>query len=436
MSNSRNEFTNRLPEMPLVSVLDSDATPMAEASSAVGSSSSSAAAGASASSVEVPRYERIRLIPQLSDDLAATNVQSPLFKLDNPLFLYQSSFFDLKTHSALTAVCRRTNPFFSPVMRAAKAAYLFLRGDTVGAKEIVQQNRAILYITVDVKDHRDRRVKGTLLQIARMAGNEDLIKQLRAYLPEDEANRQLAALQVGWEEATAARMQTYVDALQTFLNAIIAAQETTFDKLKIELARNIAAFKCAFVPKPDVVITTGYIFDLQIFLTADQLFQDNINRLGGLWSYKSDLFDVVGFGTLQLNASVWDIQVFKKGIYFIVDKKQPHDGSLNFVTGCPASLSGLGERFVINIYGQQGGWLMNLLGGGRAVDLAGRAYYKNLCEQKQQHGNVMQQPDNHAKSQRDNVAFFNNPAANESSQQALINDSSTSAPFNNNLRGA
>jgi hypothetical protein len=413
-------FQRRLGAIVPIAGLDPDDTPMTDVLKPVMTSPLVAAEPALAQAVN--RYEKLRPIPKLSEQLAKSNLQSPLFKAGYPL-LYQSAFLDLKSLAVLTSTCRRATPFFSPpihMAQAERAAHLLLCRDIEGVEKLVKQNPNILYLTVEAKDHRGRRVRGTLLQLAILAGDVNIrpkknnakdhgaVERLKAYLPELESVRQLQATQVnGWEQETAARMQVYMDALKTFLNAICTGKASTFDGLIVELEDSIKAFKSAFTPHPDAVITTGFIFDTQIFLSANLA----ADRLNGCLSAKSEVFDVIGFGTLQANASACDIQILITGIHSVMLRHQDPDYRLNSVD-IPSSLSGLGVSFVL---GLNGIWMVGsgttwaqMAGYGQGgAGENGRKGYTRLHSSKNSSvadcyaalQQSRQEPSNHAKSQ-------------------------------------
>lgn len=78
---------------------------------------------------------------------------------------------------------------------------------------------------------------------------------------------------------------------------ILKATATSYRGLEAECKLCIETFKHSLIPNPNHVITSGYIFDLQVLCTAMELFEKNINLLRGRYSGKSDFFLVHDFAT-------------------------------------------------------------------------------------------------------------------------------------------
>lgn len=223
-------------------------------------------------------------------------------------------------------------------VRARVAARHLLEGHRMTAEAIAKGYPEILYCTVEVKDRRGNQVKGTLLQIAALAGDVDfrrsdelvpgMVERLKELLPEEEAIQQLRATRPpGWEQATAARMQPYMDAATEFKNALINIQEGPQDNVwgqKAKAAIIKYKNKLAAIPKNQAIITTGLIFDPQILIKfIHNLLIPYIGKWsegseawhewGGCWR-KHYVFLVIGLGSLEACASMCDLQALHDGL--------------------------------------------------------------------------------------------------------------------------
>jgi hypothetical protein len=300
--------------------------------------------------------------------------------------------------------------FFSKhlALQLRQAADAVLKGDQASVDyviKLVNEKRVPLTLSTKGQNAREQWVEGTLLQIAAMAGDVNLRKKTAkekdhglvellaeaGKLSQEEVANQIHAV-LFTEEAqqkNKERKQLVIDALVAFANNIIAANLpaswNTIEEFKAAQAKSqpyIDTFRKALLPDPNEVITSGYIFDPDILVKTAEWFEnkENIERLGGWWSLKSDLFWVNGFGSLQGATSARDAQVIREGIGNVVDDKnlpprtlKNSDGSSYFFDAA----SRLGWDFFVGYFAGR----PRLVSAGRG---AGGAW-KTYVEQKQQH---------------------------------------------------
>jgi hypothetical protein len=259
--------------------------------------------------------------------------------------------------------------------QAEQAAYYLLRSDLKSVDSLVKANRNILSCVVEKTDHRNRRVKGDLLDIAKIMGakkanenDRDLIQEWSSYFSAAEIKRKHQAIQLSEHEKNL-RMVPFVLAIKKFFNHVADASDP--ETLEVELAPYIEEFENALKPDPNFVITSGHIFDPQIFVFAIQFFMRNAGKLGGVSSDRGIFFDIHCFGKLQAYASAWDLQIIDRGILDVLNNNKAPDRS-----GIPASLEKLGSTVVLDIFGNNG------------EDIALRQaeeFYQTLCKQKDSH---------------------------------------------------
>lgn len=239
------------------------------------------------------------------------------------------------------------------LMSESKAAYvanLILRGeekDIEEALDLVKKNPSLACHHVIGTDPRGRRVAGTLLQIAAMAGDVNLKEGIQeekhrgaverviavAKLSPEEAARQVFDV-IGSNEAKEAnekRNQRVMDAIKRLGEGIIRTREThpgedfeRFKALQIHCKGLIDQFEKELASIFNEVITSGYIFDPKILQDAIKWFEENVARFGDWWSNQSDIFWVNGIGTLQSLLSSRDAQV----VYAFIGNLIDHGGNI------------------------------------------------------------------------------------------------------------
>ena len=290
--------------------------------------------------------------------------------------------------------------------QANLAAFHLVNGDKVTADELVDANPAILSCIVETTDRDGNSTKVRLFELAAMYGSFNihetqlpcqkdfgLVERWMRHLPPVEAAERLKALNLSW---SAERMEASKKAVTEFLTDMAKAKATTYDELKVELAMSHAKFQRFFKPDPNVVLTTGYIFDLQVLDATLDLFAQHLNGLGGLYSDKSNLFAILGFGYLQDRASMFDKQVFISSTYDAIQNKKMPNSSINSVAGVPNSLAGLGKDFFLNEFGRRLAWACS--GWGRVLF---RPLFQDYVRAKTAALRcAMQQPGNHTQKNR------------------------------------
>jgi hypothetical protein len=320
-----------------------------------------------------------------------------------------SPFLDAKTLNSLTQLNHHSNQLFQPALRLRQVAREILSDNPDPEKVIavVQKDPSMLNHPVNTV-WRGRKIFGTLLQIAAMAGDINLrdkkagekdhgiVERLMPYLPAAEVRRQLQVVfPTGWEKISAARIQPYIDATMVFMEGIIKIQIqlqhtikdwhiTNQAKLKAACQPHIDNFQTALNTHADEVITSGYIYDPSIIDRVIELFVSNVGRFGpwGGWdSEKTNLFWVIIIGSLQASLLGCDRQVFKTGIFYVVEKGQDVDRSSNSAAD---RLAELGTSFFLDMSGERQA-CARFYGGHTAITIGlGRYNYQTYTEQKQE----------------------------------------------------
>ncbi len=243
--------------------------------------------------------------------------------------------------------------------------------------ELARQHPNSLFTVVKIKDPYDQWVMGTPLQIVaaardfntkkRGADEKDyeLVERLRTCFPKDsdEYDKQLKKwFGSGSKEATKKTMGPYISAIETLCKDIIESKEILEDRPFEELLKLpiVEKFRKALAPDAKNVVTSGFLFDIQIFLDFFAIWKDNINdkvqdkarpNLGGRYSLKSNLFFAIAYPTLQARSQRCDIGIFKKGVRYVTNTRQQFPRRLDFSNGTPADLIDFGNSFFFDYYG-------------------------------------------------------------------------------------
>jgi hypothetical protein len=282
----------------------------------------------------------------------------------------------------------RTTTFFSNVnvlyhKTTEQIAHNLLFHKNLNRKEIREflwNNQQYLYIEVEVKSPSGQRVRGNLTGILSSAGARNtremepgeepdgLVEWLSScFKNPDDFEAQREAWEKNCKAATAITMGPYREAIETLAQEIIDSKNIPnvnyrdvphdqFETLLLNLP--IAQkFRNALKPNPDHVVTSGFLFDMQIFIDFMEIFErrvggaDQENTLGGWESHKSDLFDAIVYPALQLRCERSDHMIFKKGIDHVVDNKEsPDEGNYSAVFGA-RNLAGFGVTHCFCSYG-------------------------------------------------------------------------------------
>ena len=229
---------------------------------------------------------------------------------------------------------------------------------------LVKNNPSYLSSPTEGRDRLGRRVQGTLLQIAAMAGDVNLrelkeeekqhrgiveLLQEAGNLLNDDVAKQLHPVLFSEAaiKANEARNEYILTALKQFAESILqtvefeqsSTQALLVGLKKCELAIN--TFRATLQSTFNDVVMSGYVFDTRILHQAMAWFEqkNNLDRFGGWWTLATDIFWVNVIGTLQCIASSRDAQVYRKGMSFIVDGHQMPERSLENAFGYSFLLS-------------------------------------------------------------------------------------------------
>lgn len=271
-----------------------------------------------------------------------------------------------------------------------------------------------LLMTVEIKDPYGQRVRGTPLQIVKAAGDRNtremkaeekpygLVERLLPCFknPNDYYN-QLKAWDKDSKAATEKTMAPYKKAIEILCQDIIASKDISdavpFEELlKLPM---VEEFRKALIPDPNHVVTSGSLFDMQIFLDFFAIWEANVNNdkvedkkranLDGWYSLKSDLFAAIVYPALQARCERCDYAIFKIGIGKVSDGQIPD--RLDFSKGVPADLVGFGSSHFFGFYGDAAA-----LRRARLTHPEGcSARYRKLCQAKTSPIGIMQPQQNH-----------------------------------------
>jgi len=233
--------------------------------------------------------------------------------------------------------------------------------------ELAKQYSQCLDTIVEVKDPHGQRVRGKPLQIVAAAGDRNtkkvyshredfgLVERLRPCFPNPENYitqlKEWFAPDVKKVE-TQKTMAPYVNAINTLCREIIESKEikeSSYDNpaLQMQMAEK---FKQALIPNPKHVVTSGYLFDFEIFVEFCNIWNANINALGNLSSVKSQLFASIVFPALLARVQRCDISIFKNG--FAGWQGEISD-RLDFSKGTPEDVEGMGDMWVYSDLGER-----------------------------------------------------------------------------------
>jgi hypothetical protein len=209
--------------------------------------------------------------------------------------------------------------------------------DVEDALAIIRKKPILMYCQTNATDPLGRCVKGTLLQIAAMAGDVDLkagildekdrgmVERLitTSNLSREEVAEQLQVI-TGQEAQldNEARNQQILAAMKKFGTEICEIKVVNDIKLFQTLCKpQITQLGIDLKLATGRVITSGYIFDPIILQTTAKWFEENVDKLFGCWnSISSHVFWVNGFAKLQRQLSSRDSQVINFGIGSVVDQ--------------------------------------------------------------------------------------------------------------------
>lgn len=256
---------------------------------------------------------------------------------------------------------------------------LILRGEEKDASEALHLiqlklkiNPSYLDYAVIATDPLGRKVKGDFIQIAAMAGDFDLKRDIQdnkehglveriAAIANLTSNEIALRVQViTTPEAKVANMRRnrrIVKAVKRFGEGLMEHETNKYHSFqdlkrfqnKYEPAIN--RLKEDLIIDTNKIITLGYIFDPRILQLAVSYFNRNANRFGG-WSgsSRSDVFWINGIGLLQSKSSSRDAQAIRAGMGNLFEKGRIPIRRLEFFYN---STLGLGEDAFYDGYGRR-----------------------------------------------------------------------------------
>jgi len=278
---------------------------------------------------------------------------------------------------------------------------LILKGGEKEIEEalaIVKNSPTLLSYEVEAIDPLGRRVRGTLLQIAAMGGDVDLIPYITDSSQRGAVEKLAAAGNLFKQEiidqlkcvtsdealrANEVRNKRILAAIKKFGNAITEVKTDGVYNLKEIQAHYkpyIDKLDKDLTPDTESVTTSGYIFDPTILQKTSEWYEENHQKFGCFFSHQSKIFLINGFGKLQAKLSARDAMSFNSGIvnlfhYKKVPKRslQNSDGNSYFYNpdsnlGASIFLSNKGEAST----GKQS----------RAIGWAGGYYIENFILNK------------------------------------------------------
>lgn len=209
--------------------------------------------------------------------------------------------------------------------------------DVEDALAIIKKNPDLLRYQAIAIDPQGRYVKGTLLQIAVMAGeinlkriivdekNHGIVERLIAAgnLSEKEVAEQLQVItSKEAQQENEKRNQLILVAIEKFGKGIYQAKinkNMSFEAFQSLCEPLITQLEEDLQAATKGVITSGYIFDPALLHEVANWYKTNIKHFGGWWNIKSDVFWVNGFGKIQSKLSSRDAQTIRNGTSELVD---------------------------------------------------------------------------------------------------------------------
>lgn len=195
--------------------------------------------------------------------------------------------------------------------------------------EFIRQNPKILSIPVEIKDIHGQRLRGKPLQILAAAGefnSTDMKAEAKPYglvpllydcfpNPQDFKTQLEEHFKFGYGDITHKRMAHVKNVIEIFINDVVKNSDISnigpinFGDLLNSLPI-VRQFREAIKPNPNDVVTSGFAWDLKIFIDFIQIFEANFKKLGGKSSNKSKFVEAVVWPALQARSSLCDLEVF------------------------------------------------------------------------------------------------------------------------------
>jgi hypothetical protein len=246
----------------------------------------------------------------------------------------------------LSAVARQNTTLFGHnvlELMAFRVANLTLLADENSVEEalnIVKENPSLLGYVVTVTDQHGNTVQGKPLQIAAMAGDLDVLEDVKVEIDNGMVERLAVAGGLSNEEVAQQlhvinsaeakqenekRKKIILEKMIWFGNSIAevrSAPDIGLRDFRENCKEIINALKQALKSDPTQIITSGYIFDPRIICDVVKWFKDNIAKFDNYYSLQSEIFCINGIGKLQRKFSARDLQTISAGIGNVIDYKR------------------------------------------------------------------------------------------------------------------
>jgi len=235
-----------------------------------------------------------------------------------------------------------------------KIGTLVLAGQLEPVLKIANAYPSILKLMTKAETRFGDRASGTLLMLAAANSDHEMVQKLRVLLPKEEADAQLAVqFREGWKEESQQRVQRDLDRLDVFAQKIYELDKAKqLEGMDFKQARDkyiaiVREYRASLKPKADdPVITRGLIRDPKIIPDVyDNYVTKWSDKLGGWWSVASDLYWVVGYGSIEGSLTDFIGFIIKNGAnqYFA------NHASVNRSAGLVLDL--VGVDFFVDYYG-------------------------------------------------------------------------------------
>lgn len=207
----------------------------------------------------------------------------------------------------------------------SKSADLILKGQD-GIRNVlhlINEMPILIRIKTIGKDPLNRRVEGTLLQIAAMAGDVNLSKtdtdgvveklKFAGKLSDEETRDHLEVI-TGHNAiiANKKRNQLTLNALEKFIKSFLQVRTTGISEFK-EFQQECISFIVEYGKDLQNIrsetITCGFVFDPEIISDSAKILEKNVKNFGGWFGFYSAMFRINGYGMLQRQLSSRDSQM-------------------------------------------------------------------------------------------------------------------------------
>lgn len=332
------------------------------------------------------------LLEYLGSDIAPTSIHDKKTKKLSDIE-YPLTFFGKRFEELMDA-------------DAALIANLLLRAEENGieiAVAVIKNNPDLLRVHTMVFDQKKRCIKGTLLQIAAMAGDMDLVDGIvdekdqgvvrrliqAGDLSRSEIIEQLKCItSEDAQQKNKERNERILNAIIKFAKGIIYEAKRCSDmRLPVFQAHcqaHIAELEKDLDSDPSEIITAGFIFDPKALYFVAEWFKNHIKDFDDWYSVVSDVFWINGWGKLQDQLSSRDAHIIRAGIANIFDGVIPSrsmDISDDACDDLFNTSSCLGVDYCLGCYGTRLRWAI-ALHSEYITESGGIMMYSNLSDIK------------------------------------------------------